>query len=354
MQLELIEKKVNQRKFPQTRYQGSKRKISDWIVDNLDSYEYETVLDAFGGSGAVAYEFKRRGKTTYYNDYLRFNYYIGKALIENKSVQVLPDNIKEIKQRSASYCYNDLIQRIFKDIYFYDKENVWLDIVSQNILMEPNEYKKAIMFTALFQSCIIKRPFNLFHRNNLYIRDADVKRSFGNKTTWDKGFDFYFEKFTRETNEAIFDNGKKNLSFCNDVIELMTDVDLVYFDPPYTNNKGISVDYHNFYHFLEGLTQYHEWENYLEKESKNLRLKKKYNPWNSTDRIKSSFGKLFEKFKDSIIVVSYRNDGIPSVEELIEFIKIYGNKKKVEVRVFENYKYVFSQSQTNEILLIGT
>ncbi len=49
--------------------------------------------------------------------------------------------------------------------------------------------KKAMFLWALFQSCISKRPYNLFHRKNLYVRTADVKRNFGNKTTWDKPFE---------------------------------------------------------------------------------------------------------------------------------------------------------------------
>jgi hypothetical protein len=46
-----------------------------------------------------------------------------------------------------------------------------------------NEYKRAIAYSALCQACLAKRPYNLFHRANLYMRTQDVERSFGNKTT---------------------------------------------------------------------------------------------------------------------------------------------------------------------------
>ncbi len=40
--------------FPTTRYQGSKRKILPWIYDCIKDLEFDTVLDAFGGSGMVS------------------------------------------------------------------------------------------------------------------------------------------------------------------------------------------------------------------------------------------------------------------------------------------------------------
>ena len=68
-------------RFPTTRYQGSKRKLADSILCALRDLEFTTVLDAFGGTGAVAHAFKRAGKVVTYNDLLAFNHQIGLALI---------------------------------------------------------------------------------------------------------------------------------------------------------------------------------------------------------------------------------------------------------------------------------
>jgi len=72
--------------FPSTRFQGSKLKIVDWIWDNVKVLEFNSVLDAFGGTGSVSYMLK--GKVVYYNDILKFNHYIGLALIENESTNL--------------------------------------------------------------------------------------------------------------------------------------------------------------------------------------------------------------------------------------------------------------------------
>jgi DNA adenine methylase/adenine-specific DNA-methyltransferase len=75
--------------FPSTRYQGSKAKLVNWIWEQIANLEFMTCLDAFGGTGAVAYRLKQAGKQVAYNDLLRFNYYMGLALIENNRVHIL-------------------------------------------------------------------------------------------------------------------------------------------------------------------------------------------------------------------------------------------------------------------------
>ena len=60
-QLELFENK-KESIFPSTRYQGSKSKIKDWIWDSIKDIEFNTALDAFGGTGCMAYLLKQKGK----------------------------------------------------------------------------------------------------------------------------------------------------------------------------------------------------------------------------------------------------------------------------------------------------
>lgn len=180
-----------------------------------------------------------------------------------------------------------------------------------------NLYKRALAYFALFQSCIIKRPFNLFHRKNLYLRLSDIERNFGNKTTWDTPLGVHFRKFVGEANQAIFSNGLQNKALNLDVFDIKGNFGLVYIDTPYISKKGVGVDYFCFYHFIEGLTRYSEWEKMIDYRTKHKKLRAEKNPWIDKNRIYSAFEKLFDKFADSILVVSYRSDGIPSIEELV-------------------------------------
>src|SRR5262245_27517053 len=85
--------------FPSTRYQGSKAKLASWIWEQLTGLEFTTALDAFGGTGAVAYRLKQAGKRVTYNDLLRFNHQFGRALIENKDVRLEAGEVEALLQR---------------------------------------------------------------------------------------------------------------------------------------------------------------------------------------------------------------------------------------------------------------
>ena len=135
--------------FPSTRYQGSKYKLVDWINYNTRHLKFKTVLDAFGGTGCVSYMFKKQGKQVFYNDILKFNSYIATALIKNSTEILEEKDINFILTKHLSIKYPTFIQDNFKDIYFTQDENKWLDIVITNIFKISNEYKKAIALYAL-------------------------------------------------------------------------------------------------------------------------------------------------------------------------------------------------------------
>lgn len=336
--------------FPTTRYQGSKRKFVSWIGHHVQSIPFTTVLDVFGGTGVVSHWFKQQGKQVTYNDHLQFNHEIGKALIENRNVVLTDTDIQRLLHAVPKQA-NTTIQDHFSGIYFTDEENRWLDHMIYNInhLLE-NPYKQALARFALFQACIAKRPFNLFHRANLYMLTADVKRSFGNKTTWDTPFADHFVQFAMEANAAVFDNGKENRALCMDAHDTPTGFDLVYLDPPYLNQKGIGVDYRDFYHFLEGIMSYEQWPQQIDTRSKHRRLIRQPSDWQNADTILMAFEALIARHKDSVIVLSYRSDGLPTVTELDALLKKY----KPNVTFFEQaQQYVLSTQKSKEVLWIA-
>jgi len=337
-------------KFPRTRYQGSKYKLLNWIKDSLNGLEYNTVLDAFGGTSSVAYMFKDIGKEVTFNDIMKFNHIIGKALIENQEILLEDNDLDYVLNKQSNIDYDNFIHKTFHDIYYTDKENEWLDIITQNIHSIQCEYKQAMLFWALFQSCIIKRPYNLFHRKNLYLRMSDVKRSFGNKKTWDKPFEDHFKKFVKEINDSIFNNNKENISINKDIFDISNNYDLVYIDTPYIPKKGSITTYGDFYHFLNGLVEYKNWNEKIDYSTKNLKLKSIYSIWEDKKNILSGFSDLLENFKDSILVISYRFDGIPSINEIKGILQEQG--KTVEIKEID-YKYALSKTNLKEILIIA-
>lgn len=338
-------------RFPSTRYQGSKRKLVDWIWQNIYQLEFATVLDVFGGTGVVSHMFKNAGKKVTYNDFLAFNHEIGLALIENQAQTLTAEEINRVLHFQEAHTYPTFIQENFKNIYFTDEENAWLDRVVYNInhLLQ-NRHKQAIARFALFQACIIKRPYNLFHRANLYMRTAKVQRTFGNKTTWDTPFDTHFRNFIAEANRAVFDNGHSNKAVQYDALQTPTGFDLVYLDPPYLNKKGAGVDYRDFYHFLEGMVNYNKWANQIDYTSKRRRLLPETSIWNDASKITEAFEKLIEHHHNSTLILSYRDDGIPSKEQLMEILLRY--KKRIYAAK-QPAQYALAHKKSHELLLIA-
>lgn len=342
-------------KYPTTRYSGSKRRLLTWIWEHTKELKFKSVLDLFGGTASVSLLFKRYGKKIYYNDLLKFNQLIGKAIVENKQILVSESDIDFVLDFSRKKEYPDFIQKNFEGIFFLQHENEWLDKVIANLTEIKNEYKRAVLFASLFQACLAKRPFNLFHRANLYLRTADVPRSFGNKTTWDKSFEDTFKKFVYEYNQAIFDNGQNNLVIGGyDACGAPNGVDLVYIDPPYYSAKSGGTDYLAFYHFLEGIADYANWGKRItgsENKTKRIISFPEVEAWTRKDRIKISFKTVIERYQDNIIVLSYQDDGVPSKDEIIEMLKSY----KKDVRVYSKpHRYVLSPKLKEELLFIAT
>ncbi len=338
-------------KFPSTRYQGSKLKHIDWIWYYLQDLPFDTVLDAFGGTGSVAFRLKQEGKEVTYNDILKFNSIIGAALIENDSIILEDYEVDYLLQVHANIDYKNFIAHTFDNIYYTHEENNWLDVVSANIRNLGNRYKQAIAYFALFQACIIKRPYNLFHRSNLYLRTQEVERSFGNKKTWDTSFETHFRSFVDEANNAVFSNGKYNKSLNKNVFDIQNNYDLVYIDTPYISDKGVGTDYFDFYHFLEGLVNYDEWGKLIDVNSKHKRLVPQKSEWTKADLISQAFDRLIAHFQDSIMAISYRSNGIPSIDELVEKLQKIG--KQVDVYQSKDIKYVLSNRQSKEVLIIA-
>lgn len=347
--LELIDKP-----FPATRYQGSKAKIADWIMDSVKPLDFNSILDAFGGTGVVSYKMKQLGKNVVYNDILKFNQIIAMALIENQGTLLDVEEAYAILNDPV-HNYPTFISDNFSGIFYLDEENLWLDQMVYKIRRMEDKYKQAIAWFALFQSCIIKRPYNLFHRANLSMRTKNVKRSFGNKTTWDTRFEKYFIHFVQEANYSVFNSNTLVKALNMDALQVnpeLLGIDAVYIDTPYISSKGVGTDYCDFYHFLEGMVNYDHWGKLILGKYKHKPIQGKGDKtWTDKNLIYDSFDHLFEHYKNQLLIISYRGDGIPSIEELKDLLSKY--KQNIYEVHTTSYKYVLSTRESAEVLIVA-
>ena len=162
----------------------------------------------------------------------------------------------------------------------------------------------------------------------------------------------HFFHYLQEANRAVFDNGFSCRSLNSDVFALVeTDYDLVYIDTPYISSQGIGTNYLEFYHFLEGLVYYTQWSKWIQPQYKHKPFRREMNLWTDKNQIQDNFDKLFRKFQNSILVISYRMDGLPSVDELLTILRKY--KTHIRVEKSPNYRYVLSTKISGELLLIA-
>ena len=89
----------------------------------------------------------------------------------------------------------------------------------------------------------------------------------------------------------------------------------------------------------------------IDYKSKHRKLHRIDSVWHNKKLILNAFDQLFAKFKKSILVVSYRSDGIPSISELEDTMRKY--KSEIQEIKRKEYKYVLSNGKSEEVLIIG-
>lgn len=341
--------------LPTTRYYGSKRKLVDAIWNALEEngVEFDSVLDLFGGTGIVSYFMLVQGKNVVYNDIMSFNCQIAHALMNSVPGCLSHQDIPNLFIENPNRNYLHHIEEEFDGIYYLRDENRTIDIVRQNIDYLPIEQQASALYL-LFQSCLIKRPFNLFHRNNLNLRLNHKNSNFGNAVTWERSFVDLFERFLSELHRCQM-NGEGYIRVMNgSALQCEAHADLVYIDPPYFPSNSSNVSYHSRYHFLEGLMHYADIPQLINHQKKNNELVCGLNPeFELKNRFLQDLDDLLANHEDSVVALSYNTDGYPSVAELCHVVARH--KDNVRVCYLGNYSYALNRHNDGrqEILIIG-
>lgn len=334
--------------YPSTRFMGSKSKLLSPIWSIASQFNFTTAVDLFSGSGIVGYMFKAEGKSVISNDYMAMSAVFAKAMVENNKI-TLPKGEAEkllIPERPTDH----FVANTFKGLYYSDSENDLIDILRTNIATIRDPYKHAIAMSALIRACIKKRPRGIFTYTGQRYNDGrkDLRKSLAQQ----------FLEAVESINHAIFDNGKENRSKHGDAMELRIEhPDLVYIDPPYYSPLSDN-EYVRRYHFVEGLAR--DWNGVEIQENTQTKKFKSYpTPFSTRKGAADAFDLLFKKFADSIIIVSYSSNSLPTKDEMLTLIAKH--KGHVEV-VPVNYRYSFgnqgakvnnNKNKVQEYLFVG-
>ncbi len=335
--------------FPSSRYMGSKHAILPFIYNVTKDIEFTSVLDACSGSGAVSYLFKSMGKAVTSNDFLRFCYHTVQACVANNSELLSEEEVNYLV--SPHPHPHDFIAQTFAGLYFTDAENRFLDSLSSHILEMASPVKQSIASAAIARACLRRRPRGVFTYTGVRYNDGRRDLRFTLQE--------HFRVAVAVMNQAVFDNGQVNRALNYDIFQIPPHLnfDLVYIDPPYVSPHSDN-DYTRRYHFIEGLSRY--WQGLDVLESTTTKKFRRIPSLFDTKRtIYEAFHKLFARFKDAILVVSYSSNGIPARDELLNILAQY----KREVTIYEcdhrysfgthNHKMNNSQNEVKEFLFVG-
>ena len=313
--------------YPPTRFMGSKSKLLSEIWSVVSQFNVNTVVDLFSGSGVVGYMLKAQDKAVISNDYMAMSATFTKAMIENNTV-TLP--LEEAKELLVAHKESDhFVATTFKGLYYSDEENDLIDTLRTNIDAMRDQYKQAIAMTSLIRACLKKRPRGIFTYTGHRYDDGrqDLKKSLAQQ----------FLESVDAVNKSIFDNGKSNFSKHGDAMDLKVEnADLVYIDPPYYSPLSDN-EYVRRYHFVEGLAR--DWKGVeIQEHTQTKKFKSYPTPFSTRKGAADAFDKLFKKFANSILVVSYSSNSQPTQDEMVAIMAKY--KEHVEVIPID-YKYSF-------------
>ena len=333
--------------YPELRYMGSKHRLLPWIHGILRGLNFETAADPFVGSGCVAYLLKAMDKRVIASDFLNFPTVIAAATVANSNYRLDSSDIETL----LAPCQNGphFIEQTFNGIFYTPEDLRFLDRVSANIETLKHLEQRALARAALIRSCLKKQPRGVFTVSGDLSRYDDGRRDL--RLSMEEHFIEQVEAFNR----VVFDNGRHHTIMRADVFSLNPEgVDLVYLDPPYVPRSDDNC-YMKRYHFLEGLSCYWKGVRIME-ETRVKKIEKPYTPFSYRKTAIEAFDRMFQLYRESIIVLSYSSNGFPDREILEELLRRY----KTTVTTYEKpHRYHFgthgrvARATVSEYLIVG-
>lgn len=328
---------------------GSKQAIVPAIHRVLAGLEFETALDAFSGSGAVAYLLKAMGKTVICNDLLAIAYHTAAACVVNEELSLSAADVTRLLEPHPAA--GRLIQETFQGLYFSDEENRLLDSALARLAELDEPARRSMAIAALTRACLRRQPRGIFTFTGRRYDDGrrDLRLSLAE----------LIQEAADRLNQAVFVSGRPHRAYQGDVFALPDDLrpDLVYIDPPYVSPHSDN-DYSRRYHFVEGLAR--GWQGLtIQTETRTRKFRRLVSRFDRSSTIYAAFADLFARFADSIIVVSYSSNSIPTRDEMVELLR----RVKPQVTVHsQTHHYSFgthghrvgdNRNRVEEFLFVG-
>jgi DNA adenine methylase/adenine-specific DNA-methyltransferase len=292
-------------RYPRMRFMGSKHRLAPRLAELFAALPPGPAVDAFSGSGVVAYTLKATGRDVLANDHLAFAAAMAQAVVANDDVVLTDEDVERLC--SPNRDGRDFIQRTFDGLYFPASDHAFLDAAWSHLDdMDPT--RRALAISALCLAAARKQPRGVFTITTL--RYDDGRRQLR------QSLRELFREAVADLNGAVFAGaGTTAASVCGEVFDLdPTGVALAYLDPPYAPPRDDTC-YIKRYHFLEGLATYWRGQEIMWG-TRSRKLVKRHTPFASKRTVRDALDRTFDHFREATLVVSYGSNAALGVDEL--------------------------------------
>ena len=322
------------------RYLGNKQRLLMFIDEVIKKYEIkgETFADLFTGTCSVGDFFKGKYKIIA-NDYMCFSSIIAQAKLRNNNLPLFETFKKRFGENPIDY-FNKQKYRFDRTFFiannysplgnrmFFSEENA---IKIDGIRLEIEDFYKNGIFNLseyyFLIASLISSTLKISNTSGTY--QAFLKH-------WDP----------RATKKLIIEPleiNESELYGANEVYNENTNIlvrkikgDIAYIDPPYTINQ-----YVNSYHVLETIAKYDQPEIFGKT---GRRQKRELSHYSNKTRAVREFEDLFRQINFKHILVSYSNQSIVPIEEMVELARKFAFNQKVALEEIGYREYATNNS----------
>jgi DNA adenine methylase/adenine-specific DNA-methyltransferase len=310
-------------RYPRLRFMGSKYRLAPRLAELFATLPPGPAVDAFCGSGVVAYTLKASGREVLANDALTFAATIAHATVENDGVRLDAQDLRRLL--SGNRDGRAFIATTFDGLYFDDHD--FLDAVWSQIELLENP-KRAVAIAALCLAAAWKQPRGVFTITTPRYDDGRRQLRMSLRDL--------FVEAVGAFNDAVF-AGPPAKATCGDVFSIDPEpFALAYLDPPYAPARD-DTDYIKRYHFLEGLATY--WQDQeIMWETRTRKLRKRHTPFAYKRTAADALDRTFEHFRRSAIVLSYGSNAALTADELEALLKRHKRTvRRIEIPHFYGF-----------------
>lgn len=327
------------------RYLGNKTKLLPFIEYVIDKYQIEgnTFADLFSGTGSVGDYFKSKF-TVISNDFLYYAYVLNKAKLNNSKIPEFINFNKKYKMNIFEW----LNSQKFKPTEYYFVYNNYSPAGERMFFSEKNAIKidgiRIKIEELLLESVLDDNEYYFILASLL----ESVTKFANTSGTFEAFFKFWDSRsqndFILSPLDFIETNTIANTIYQEDANQLVKKIngDIAYIDPPYTVTQYVSA-----YHMLETIAKYDF------PKIKGVGGKRERGNKNSLYARKTAakiqFEDLFRQIQFEHILISYSNQGLVPLDELVELAKRFAINGEVFVESQEYQEYQNHRSSKKRV-----